>query len=163
MLVKNQKIKIIFNLKSYIILMIFALYFSLLISISLNYIILNYIDNLERIDCNCSDTWRSKFIKFYSTYLIVIQTFIILVDIKTLLKFIRIVLPFYLVTQILGIFYLITIFQYSSNLKKSKCKCSNKWERDLMYYYSLILITVYLIIFLVNILYLTKVLYNVIN
>ena len=143
--------------------MIIALYLSLLISISLNYIFLNYIDNLERINCNCSDTWRSKFIKFYSTYLIVIQTFIIMVDIKTLLSFIRILLPFYLVTQILGIFYLITIYQYSSNMKHSKCKCSNKWERDLMYYYSLILITVYLVIFLINILYLTNILFKSIN
>ena len=124
---------------------------------------MNYVDNLERIGCECSKNWKSKYIKFYSTYLIVMQTFIVISDVKTILKLIKTILPLYFVSQLAGLIYIYSLYQYSSSLKELKCKCSNKWERELMYYYSIILLITLLIIFMVNLIYLTKLLYRVTN
>lgn len=141
----------------------FIIFLTIIISISINYIFLNYVDNLERIGCSCSENWNSKFIKFYSTYLVVMQTFIILADIKTLISLIRTLLPFYIFTQIMGLVYIYSLYNYSSSLKKLKCKCSNRWERDLMYYYSIIILVTILVIFLVNLIYLSKLIFRVLN
>lgn len=141
----------------------FIIFLTILISISINYIFLNYVDNLERIGCSCSENWNSKFIKFYSTYLVVMQTFIILVDIETLIGLIRTLIPFYIITQVMGLFYIYSLYKYSSSLKNLKCKCSNRWERDLMFYYSIIILITILVIFTLNLIYLTKLIYKAVN
>jgi hypothetical protein len=141
----------------------FVVFLTILISISINYIFLNYVDNLERIGCECSQNWKSKYIKFYSTYLIVMQTFIIISDVNTLLKLIKTILPLYFISQLAGLLYIYSLYQYSSSLKELQCKCSNKWERELMYYYSIIILITLLIIFVINLIYLTRLLYRVTN
>lgn len=129
-----------------------------IISISINYIFLNYIEKLERISCKCSLDWKTKFIKVYSTYLIVLQTLILILDYNIIVKFIKTILPFYFFSQFFGVIYLLTLFSYSNKLRNLKCDCSEKWERELMYYYSMVLIITIIIIFLVNLLFITSIL-----
>lgn len=138
----------------------FIIYLTILISITINYIFLNYIDNLERIGCKCSENWKSKYIKIYSTYLIVMQTFIIIADVKTLYKFITTIIPLYIISQLAGLVYVFSLYKYSTDLKKLKCQCSSRWERDLMFYYSIIILVTILLIFILNMIFLTKILYD---
>ena len=52
--------------------------------------------------------------------------------------------------QVGGIVYIYTLYSYSKNLKRIKCQCSDKWERTLMYNYSLLALIVYVSIFILN-------------
>ena len=135
-------------------------FLSIIISITINYIFLNYIEKLDRISCNCSKNWKSKFIRVYSSILIVFQTFILIIDKDTIISLINTLFPFYFITQILGLVYIYSLYTYSNELITLKCDCSERWERELMYYYSIILMFTLLIIFLVNIIYLTSILIN---
>ena len=138
----------------------FVIYLTMVISISINYIFLNYIENLERISCKCSENWKRKYIKFYSTYLIVMQSFIIIVNQDILIKYLKTIIPFYAISQLSGLLYIYSLYSYSSNLNDIECRCSNKWERHLMFYYSSVILITILIIFIMNMIYFSILLYK---
>ena len=50
---------------------------------------------------------------------------------------------------LLNLVYLVVVVSYVRNLVNKKCECSGTWERDVMYAYSLLLMTV-VVLFLVS-------------
>ena len=132
----------------------FLMLILILISITINFIFLNYLDKLDKMKCLCADNWRKKYIQIYSTILIVSQATILLSSYTRLARFIlkhrKIFLRLVGLYQIAGLFYIYTLYSYSKNLKKIDCKCSEKWERTLMHHYSLVILFVYTTIFIIN-------------
>ena len=116
----------------------------MMITILLNLLILNYVYNLEKNNCECSKDWRRDFIKYFTiaSVIIVLLHFLI----KKLPR--AIVVPFSVLYSILGLVNIYALFTYSRNMINDSCQCSNSWERNFIYYYSMIIIILYIIFIL---------------
>ncbi len=110
----------------------------LLIVILINIIIFNYIYNIEKEQCECSKSYISKFLKYYALGSIVLALYLIS-GIK------------YKITKIIYIYSLIGIpniyllFKFYQDINKKECRCKKVWGFDFLYYYSMIIMTVYIL------------------
>ena len=115
----------------------------LIIVILINVLIFNYTLKLEKKDCKCSKTWYRNFIKYYALITIIMVLFILLNIIscikKSIWKFIH------TIYSIIGLLNIYILFKFSQDLYKKKCECSNTWEREFIYYYSMIFMLLYCI------------------
>ena len=123
------------------------LYFIILI---INLLILQYVLKLEKMSCECSKDWRRDYIKYFSILSIGIITLMFIVPLITK-KYIKLIQTpiFRIVANIISIASLINVyslFTYSQKIILEKCKCSNNWERSFIYYYSLIIMSIYIFI-----------------
>ena len=123
------------------------LYFIILI---INALILQYVLKLEKMSCECSKDWRRDYIKYFSIVSIVIITFMFIVPLITQ-KYIKLIQTpiFRIIANLISIASLINVyslFTYSQKIILEKCKCSNNWERSFIYYYSLIIMSIYIFI-----------------
>ena len=140
----------------------------ILLAIIVNITVILLVKMREERDCECSKVagWKRNFIKYYSVcaLLVLLLVYIIplwlrLFKIKTigtqLTKFIM-SSPFQLLLSIFiafGFFNLYFIFRYTKQLDDVKCDCENKNElmmRKVLYYYSIIVITIYIITTLIT-------------
>ena len=109
----------------------------LLIVILINIIIFNYIYNIEKEQCECSKSYISKFLKYYAVGTIILALYLIS-GIK------------YKITKIIYIYSLIGIpniyllFKFYQDISKKECICKKVWGFDFLYYYSMIIMTVYI-------------------
>ena len=110
----------------------------LLIVILINIIIFNYIYNIEKEQCECSKTYIGKFVKYYAVVTIIIALYLIL-GIK------------YKITKVMYIYSLIGIanvyllFKFYQDISKKECVCKKVWGFNFLYYYSMIIMTLYII------------------
>jgi hypothetical protein len=123
------------------------LYFIILI---INLLILQYVLKLEKMSCECSKDWRRDYIKYFSIVSIVIITFMFIIPLITQ-KYIKLIQTpiFRIIANLISIASLINVyslFTYSQKIILEKCKCSNNWERSFIYYYSLIIMSIYIFI-----------------
>ena len=115
-------------------------HFILLIVILVNALIVNYTMKLEHIDCECSKSWYRDFIKYYSI-ITIIMTLLIFCNIKTpAWKFIH------NIYYIIGLCNIYILFKFSQDLYINKCECSKSWEQKFIYYYSMTLMLLYIIL-----------------
>lgn len=126
----------------------------ILIVLLINILIVNYVRKLEMITCECSNEWKRDYIKIYSLLTIVITSLICLIpifmhivnldyNIKSLLssKFITTLSTLY---TLFGLVNVYALFTYSQKIVLSDCKCSKSWERTFIYYYSMLIMSIYL-------------------
>ena len=113
----------------------------------------NYLDRLKKENCNCALIKDYKFIKnftlFYIILLLVIPLFFVLLyAISTryfvrvsifLVKYNKLILIFSL---LISIIYLYNVYKYIHILDDSDCKCSESNIRTLMFFYSLIVLVI---------------------
>jgi hypothetical protein len=104
-------------------------------------IFLNFVLKLERKQCECSRDIRRDIIKHYSVVLIALSLLMIVVPKKSPLL-VNYVLP---LTGLLNLVYIGVVVSYVHNLVNKKCECSGTWGRDIMYYYSLLILAVILL------------------
>ena len=117
-----------------------------LISIAISYLIIIWINKLEKIDCKCSDYRERTYIKF-GWYLIIVISFISLI-VHILTHFYKGFMFDYelykiIYTLIFGSVIIITIY-YIYELKRKKCACCEDYKREIAYYYSIIEFVLYL-------------------
>ena len=131
--------------------MVGAQVFSSLIAIAINAYLLNYIMNLEKVNCECSKHWQRDYIKYFSIVVIALSVLMIITTLSGLvatgplaglLFFIRAVM---LIASLANIFIL---FHYSTSLKTKECECSEDIARTFMTYYSGLIIVVFVIVLL---------------
>ena len=126
----------------------------ILIVLLINILIVNYVRKLEMITCECSDEWKRDYIKIYSLLTIVITSLICLIpifmhivnlnyNIQSLMsnKFITTLSTIY---TLFGLVNVYALFTYSQKIVLSDCKCSKSWERTFIYYYSMLIMSIYL-------------------
>jgi len=104
-------------------------------------IFLNFVVKLERKQCECSRDIRRDIIKYYSVVLIVLSLLMIVVP-KNSPLLVKYVLP---LAGLLNLVYIGVVVSYVHKLVNKKCECSGTWGRDVMYYYSLLILAVMLI------------------
>ena len=121
----------------------------LFLVILVNSLIINYINKLDEVDCECSKNWYRKFLLYYSYITIFISIFII----TNLQKFInkKIYNICELIYHILGILNVYILFKFTQDIMKQKCVCSNSWDKQIIYYYSLISTTMCVILFIISV------------
>lgn len=116
----------------------------------------SYIEKLERIGCPCSEHPDRKFIKGFSLFAIIYILLTMFIPSRILaqtvgmtgmvvfglLKFIFVVLVF--------AFFIISI-RYTQHLITEKCKCSEDYRREALYYWSIIHMVLLVILVIVPI------------
>ena len=124
------------------------------LGVLINVLIFNYVYQLEKKNCKCSEDWRRDYIKYFALISIIAEPFFTYLNNRKikkqiLLQLIIFLLGFsYLIGSILYIYYL---FTYSQQMIKDKCDCSEKWERDFIYYYIRVILALYAFILLCSI------------
>jgi len=104
-------------------------------------IFLNFVLKLERKQCECSRDIRRDIIKHYSVVLIALSLLMVFVPKKAPLL-VNYVLP---LAGLLNLVYIGVVVSYVHNLVNKKCECSGTWGRDVMYYYSLLILAIMLL------------------
>jgi hypothetical protein len=126
-----------------------------LIIILINLLIINYVIKLEKKECACSSHWKRDYIKYYSMLTVLLAFFVLCISLslnitssKSFKKIIKSPLfkSVYILYFIAGVINIWALFTYSQNIVISKCKCSESWERSVIYYYSMIIVSVYIFI-----------------
>lgn len=126
----------------------------IVIVILINILIINYTRKLERITCKCSEDWRRTFIKVYAILTIIITTLFVGLpllgnatgcgpNLEKILKnpVTRTVINVY---ALVGIINIVALFTYSQKIVINNCQCSEAWERTFIYYYSMVVMSIYI-------------------
>ena len=126
--------------------------YGVLVSVVANAIILKYVLENERNNCECAMTWHHNFIKLYAP-VVIFLSFARLLFKKELDKSRRQVL-FRVILGILGLIslaYSITLIVYFFKLQReSNCECSRDWKRNVLAYPLVIVAIAILIILLIS-------------
>jgi uncharacterized membrane protein len=124
--------------------------FTATLSLIINFIFLNYVKKIEKDTCKCAENdWRKDYIKYFSMVSISLITVSLFVDVKTCLGR-NTGLILVILLQCANIINLYALYSYSKKLKDDECACSNDWERDLIYNYSMIMALIYIMISTIN-------------
>jgi len=126
----------------------------IVIVLLINILIINYTQKLEKITCKCSEDWRRTFIKVYAIITILVTTVFIGLpllgtvtgcgpSLEKILKnrATRLIVNIY---ALVGIINIVALFTYSQKIVINKCDCSEAWERTFIYYYSMVVMSVYI-------------------
>ena len=125
----------------------------ILIVLLVNILIVNYVRKLERVTCDCSQNWKRDYVKYYSLVTVILTVSIALVPLFLQLSNVKynvtkflankfVVLISYLYT-FFGIINVYSLFTYSQEIILSRCDCSHSWERTFIYYYSMLVMSLY--------------------
>jgi hypothetical protein len=116
----------------------------MLIVVLINIIIFNFIYKLEKNKCLCSKGYKREFIKYYALLTIFIGIIFIIGALKILPSpVLNLLSTIYSVLGLLNVYLLFTLTQ---GLVIKKCTCSNSWDRKFVYYYSMIIMSGYIIL-----------------
>lgn len=126
----------------------------IIIVLLINILIVNYTRKLEKITCECSKDWRRTFIKVYAMVTIGITTLFIVLpmlghvtgcgpDLQKILTnpVTRFVINLY---AVVGLVNIVALFTYSQKIVINRCECSQSWERTFIYYYSMVVMSIYI-------------------
>ena len=116
----------------------------MLIVVLINIIIFNFIYKLEKNKCDCGNKYKKDFIKYYTLLTILIGIIFIIGIIKVFsYPILKLLSTIYSVLGLVNVYFL---FRLSQDLVIKKCKCSNTPDRKFVYYYSMVIISVYVIL-----------------
>ena len=121
--------------------------YGVLISVAANALILKYVLENERNNCECALTWHHNFIKLYAP-VVIFLSFARLLFKEEINKSMRTAL-FGLIFGVLGLVsfaYSITLIIYFFKLQReSNCDCSRDWKRNVLAY-PLVVVTIVVLV-----------------
>lgn len=128
----------------------------ILIVLLINILIVNYVRKLEQVTCECSEEWKRDYIKIYSLITIIITSLVCLIplflhifninyNIQDILSNTPLTYLGYLYT-FFGLINVYALFTYSQRIVLGGCDCSKSWERRFIYYYSMLVMSLYIFI-----------------
>ena len=104
--------------------------YNVLVTIALNAIILKYVLENEKNNCECALTWHHKFIKFYAP-VVIFMLFVRLLFKDTIARNISnmlLTIPLSII-GLVTVAYSITLIIYFFRLQLDKCECADNWKR----------------------------------
>ena len=128
---------------------------SSLITIAINAYLLNYITNLEKKNCECSEHWQRHYIKYFSMVAIILSALMIITTLTgavvrgPLAGLLFAVRAVFLIASVVNTFVL---FHYSTGLENKDCECSEDTARTFMTYYSGLMILIIVVVLIYGIL-----------
>ena len=116
--------------------------FSCIVGIIVNIIILNYVLNLEKDNCECSHDWKRDVIKVSCGILIVLSFVIIILNLANLKVYSSVLIALlYIVYIIVSIAHLCVTFMYYMDLnREDNCECSKHWMKHALIYPIIVLL-----------------------
>ena len=113
-------------------LIIFA---SLILPLTIGFILVSYIKSLERKKCACSNDIRRKYVKFYGYFLLIFSILVFVINIifsrtNELIESVIRIISFSI--NFLAAYLL---YSYSNILEDASCECSESWRRTFMKFY----------------------------
>lgn len=117
-----------------------------LISITVSYLIIKWIDKIEKNKCKCSENYKRDYIK-YGWYFIIFITILSLIINIINHVFKNIIIDYDLLKLIYSLIYLYIVILtiiYVYDIKTKKCICSEGYSREIAFYYSIIELILYL-------------------
>ena len=132
--------------------------YGVLISIIVNAIILKYVLENERNNCECALTWHHNFIKLYAPIVIFLSFVKLLFD-KEISKGMnnKLFRLFFGLLGLVSFIYSITLIIYFFKLEReSNCECSRDWKRKLLIYPLVITTILILLVLFVSLLKIVK-------
>ena len=117
-----------------------------LISIAISYLIIKWIDNIEKNKCKCSENYKRNYIKYGWYFIIIITLLSLIINIINHI-YANIIIDYDLLKLIYNLIYVYVIILtilYIYDLKTKKCICSEGYSREVAYYYSIIELILYL-------------------
>ena len=132
---------------------------NIIIIILIGLFILNWINNLDKIKCECSNTNKKIFIKAWWFFIIVYYTLEVLIyllsgtkyTLSDFIKYNNLLLGFNLILGFVSAIMIIITYRYINYLKTSECKCSQGKTQELLYMYSKINIVIIALIIVIMI------------
>ena len=126
----------------------------ILIVLLINISIVNYVRKLEQVTCDCSKDWKREYIKIYSLITVILTSLICLVPLflhlinidYNLQKFLSNKIFMYMgyLYTLFGLVNVYALFTYSQKIVLGICDCSKSWERTFIYYYSMLVMSLYI-------------------
>lgn len=105
--------------------------------VALYIVFLVYLFKLERIGCSCALNWRRN-------YMIVFMIFALSSNLVSIIvPSLRLNVVFVIISAVLSLMFLIVTIQYVQKLKNDKCDCSKDLTREIMFYYSWIMLVLF--------------------
>lgn len=105
--------------------------------IALYIVFLVYLFKLEKIGCDCALNWRRN-------YMITFMIFALSTNLMSVIvPSIRLNIVFVIISAVLSLMFLIVTIQYVQKLKNDKCECSKDLTREIMFYYSWIMLVLF--------------------
>lgn len=111
-----------------------------LLVLSANVFILYYVTDLEKKNCDCSDSWIRDYIKIVSSLMIALNIMSLFVvnlhkELRKLAKTNNLVKLILILLNIVLLGYVILIVTYYNKLNKDdSCDCSENWKRYALLY-----------------------------
>jgi len=118
---------------------------SLISALLVNILIFNYVYKLEKITCECSENWKRDYIKYYSFATIIIITLIAIIKFSNISYSAGAARFLSTLYSIFGVVNIYALFTYSQTIVIDHCDCTKSWERTFIYYYSMIMLVLYLL------------------
>ena len=106
-----------------------------LIMITVNVLILLYVLNLEKENCECSKSWKRDFIKYFSMILIASNLFTMVVPNLNKLVLGKLVMVLFGLLSLANIVHLGVLISYYYDLRKlikDGCSCADSWQKHLL-------------------------------
>ena len=126
----------------------------ILVVLLINILIVNYIRKLEKITCDCSIQWKRDYIKIYSLLTIILTSLICLIPLLLQIFSIKYNIQSVLdnkaftylgyIYTLFGLVNVYALFTYSQQIVIGNCDCSKSWERTFIYYYSMLIMSLYI-------------------
>jgi hypothetical protein len=140
----------------------------ILLVLIVNSFVIYFITELDKKECECSQTniLGKRYIKYYALVTLGVVTiyyiipYILNVGGKSVMninlnvsKFllstpVKFILELYLIC---GLVNIILIFTLTKKMKSSKCRCDDTFKRQFLFYYSLVIIAIYVLSFIISI------------
>lgn len=105
--------------------------------VALYIVFLVYLFRLERIGCDCALSWKRNFMIAFMIF--ALSTNLVSIIVPSL----RLNVVFVIISAVLSLMFLIVTIQYVQKLKKDKCDCSKDLTREIMFYYSWIMLVLF--------------------
>jgi len=117
-----------------------------LISITVSYLIIKWIDKIEKNKCKCSENYKRDYIKYGWYFIIFITILSLIINIINHI-FKNIIIDYDLLKLIYSLIFtyiIILTILYIYDLKTKKCICSESYSREIAFYYSIMELILYL-------------------
>jgi hypothetical protein len=125
-----------------------------LLGIALLAVVYTYMLKLERVGCPCAEHPYADFIKKYSLFAMIFLAFLVLVPAATATRLFGEVFGFALAIikilfAIATVMFYIYAIQYVSYLMREKCRCSEDMRREVMYFFSILMMAILAVLVIV--------------
>lgn len=139
------------SISIYIIISIIALII-ISLTIILHYAMYTWTTELEKNGCECSNLWHRDFINILvSIIVIMIITILVIMFLNTKYNLSSLISYLSFINGVIFFTYILIILDYISKLKALNCECSESWKREYGYIFSIVYISLYILIFIFTI------------